>query len=476
MAVMARAKGVAATLPQPSVTGTILLLAALFLTWMSLEGETASALARHAAWGCAVGLALSLACDAGRGWLNLVRADVMALAALFFLTLFEFFYPQPNFDELVPPEYARAGIGCTLLGIGSVAVGRHFASLPNSPYWDVFTRPVRPGFLVGIFTFAMVVGYLHMFLAAGWNPLVVFDYWLAPRFAQPWGRGRLGDWRALVYELSLLIYLIPPLAGVVFARWREYRALALAWVGFGLLATLFYGFSSGTRNIFASYLVTFLIGFLFARGKTPLRTVVILCGICAGLLFFSTRVMLDFRGVGLKNYWNQQTEETLTEEQSLFVDYNLFVISQLTQLFPARYAHLGWEVPYLALVRPIPRALWPGKPEGMSITMEEALDVEGLTLASSFVGEAYIAFGNVGIVAFGLLFGWFAGWWSHLASPRNSPFGILMYASGFFAIVISMRSLFVFTTAILPTAAAIIGGSLLIDKLRERRQRLGPAS
>jgi oligosaccharide repeat unit polymerase len=142
------------------------------------------------------------------------------------------------------------------------------------------------------------------------------------------------------------------------------------------------------------------------------------------------------------------------------------VISQLSEIFPARYAHLGWEVPYLAIIRPIPRAIWKGKPEGMSLTMEEALQVEGLTLASTFIGEAYIAFGYPGIVAFGLLFGMFAGWWSHLASPRNSDFGILIYASGFFAVVISMRSLFVFTTAILPTLVTIIGGSLLIEKAR----------
>lgn len=470
----ARRTDLSTHLPQPSVAGTIVFLSVLLLTWMGLQGETSSEVARYAAWGCGVGLVLSLLFDAGRGWLNLVRADVMALAALFFLTLFEFFYPQPMFDELVAPEVVRNGITCTFLGMGAVAVGRHFASLPNTPYWDVFTRPVKPGFLVGIFTFAMFFGYLHMFLAVGWNPLVVFDYWLAPRFAQPWGRGQLGDWKALIYELSLLIYLIPPLAGVVFARWREYRAPALVWVGFGLAATLFYGFSSGTRNIFASHLVTFLIGFLFARPKTSLRTVLILCGATAALLFVSTRVMLEFRPVGLKNYLTQQEEdEQLTEEQSLFVDYNLFVISRLTELFPGRYAHLGWEVPYLAVVRPIPRALWPGKPEGLTITMEQALDVEGLTLASSFVGEAYIAFGHVGIVAFGLLFGWFAGWWSHLASPRNSPFGVLIYASGFFAIVISMRSLFVFTTAILPTAAAIIGGSLLIEKWRGKRARGG---
>jgi len=81
-----------------------------------------------------------------------------------------------------------------------------------------------------------------------------------------------------------------------------------------------------------------------------------------------------------------------------------------------------------------------------------------------------MTYGNVGVFLFGFFFGGMAGWWSCLATPRNSDLGILIYASGFFSTVISMRSLFVFTTAILPTVAAIIGGSLLIQKLRERRR------
>ena len=30
--------------------------------------------------------------------------------------------------------------------------------------------------------------------------------------------------------------------------------------------------------------------------------------------------------------------------------------------------YLGWELPYLAIIRPIPRAIWKGKPLGMSFS------------------------------------------------------------------------------------------------------------
>ena len=59
----------------------------------------------------------------------------------------------------------------------------------------------------------------------------------------------------------MFIYLIPPLAGIIIARRARYSLFNLALIAFGLLFTLFYGFTSGTRNVFASYLVTFLIGY-----------------------------------------------------------------------------------------------------------------------------------------------------------------------------------------------------------------------
>jgi hypothetical protein len=149
----------------------------------------------------------------------------------------------------------------------------------------------------------------------------------------------------------------------------------------------------------------------------------------------------------------------------------LFVICHLVDFFPKRIPFLGWEVPFLALIRPIPRAIWPGKPQGLTTTIEEALDAQGLTLASSFVGEAHIAGGVIAIVLTGFFFGYLAVWWSHLGTTKNSDFGVLIYASGFFAAVISMRSLFVFTTAILPTIVAIIGGSMIIQKVSRSRPR-----
>jgi len=72
--------------------------------------------------------------------------------------------------------------------------------------------------------------------------------------------------------------------------------------------------------------------------------------------------------------------------------------------------------------------------------------------------------GNVVVLIAGLLFGALTGWWSRLANPHNSDFGTLVYASGFFATVITMRSLFVLTTALLPTIGAMAIGYVLLQR------------
>ncbi|MDD5261008.1 MAG: hypothetical protein PHD76_04085 [Methylacidiphilales bacterium] len=461
-------------MPKPTLLGTALLLAGLAITSATLEGDRASSIARYAAYGTAISIGASVLVDITRGVRNLIRADLMGIIALFFLTLFEFFYKQTDFDTMVDRRTVMIGVQAVLMGFAGLAVGRHLPNLKKAPFNEVFTTPLSPKIMMVIFWLAMIVGYFHQFLAVNFNPSDVFMWYLEPRFTAPWGRGKFGDWKALITELGLLIYLIPPLAGVMLAKRHAYTRGQLTLVSLGLAWTMFFGFSGGTRNVFACFLVTFMIAYNFALPKNKTKEFLIVAGTCAVLMLVSTKVMLEFRNMGLRNYLEGNQSKELDTEQTLFVDYNLYVICGLAQVFPDRVPYLGWQVPYLALIRPVPRAMWPGKPEGLSEAIEDALGVEGLTLASSFVGEAYIANGYYGVFWAGLFFGIMAGWWSHLASPRNSDFGILIYASGFFATVISMRSLFVFTTAILPTMAAIVGGSILVSKLRAQQANRPP--
>lgn len=482
----AKAEPVAAAddVPHANSNGTWAAVTILALTALLLNGAEPSDLGKFAAYGFALSLAVTLIWDARAGVQNLIRADVLGLISFYFLTFFEFLFPQPRFDEMITPDSARLGILAILLGAAGLMLGRHLWKPRKQPLQNLLTKDLPPWMLIVMFWGCFALGYVHMLMAVNFDVKVMVKYFMDPRFSQPWGRGKFGDWKALLVELAMFIYLIPPLAGVILARRGRYGFLNLLFISAGLGFTLFYGFTSGTRNVFASYLVTLLIAYAFALGHTRRKEIIVLSVICAASMVIATPLMLAFRNVGLTNWLSGNTPPPPMREsgQTVFVDYNLYAICKIIEVFPEKVDYLGLEIPYVALIRPIPRAMWPGKPEGLTYSIEEALGVEGLTISATFVGEAYMAFGMIGVFVTGLIFGALFGWWNHLGSPRNSELGILIYSSGFFCAVITMRSLFAFTVALLPTAAAIGIATVLVwqvmkleKELMRRLQQQGPA-
>ncbi len=375
--------------PEPTTVATLVLLAGLFLTAASLAGNTASDVARHGAIGCGVSLALSLVFEAKKGIQNLLRADLIAIFALYFLLFFEFLFPQSKFDELVPyPEAVLPSVRICLLAFAGIA-------------------------------------------------------------------------RALLYEVGAMLYLVPPLAGIILGRRKFYSAPALLLVLLALLFTLFYGFCTGTRNIIGSYLITFLAAYIYAS-KASRRQLLVVATIVFAILFLATYYEIRFRDVGLKNYMqglDVPSEED--EEMTLYVDYNLYTVGALMNIFPRQVPYIGLDSPLWLIARPIPRVLWPGKPDGSKVSIENILDLEGLTIAATFVGESYVAGGLFGVVLASVLVGILAQWWTRKAFSPESGFGILIYGSGFFAVVITMRSMYWLPVAILPTLAAVVLGHFL---------------
>jgi hypothetical protein len=459
--------------PHPDLNGTFAALVGLVLTALLAHGELPSDVARFAAIGTVVSLGISIGADLRLGGIrNLIRADLMAILAFYFLTLFEFLFPQPHFDTIIDIRSTHEALLCVELGFFGLLIGRHLLHPKKQPFSHTLTYEIPAFWIVTIFWACFAIGYLHMLMAVNFDVVEMVRWFMDPRFSQPWQRGKFGDWKALLVELGLFIYLIPPLAGIMIARRHRYGVITLVLASAGLLFTLFYGFTSGTRNIFASYLVTFLIAYSFALPYARQKELVILCVTCAVVMVFATYYMLQFRNVGFRNYVNGDYVPQTNDDRTLFVDYNLYAICRLVEVFPQKKDYLGWEIPYQALIRPIPRAIWSSKPEGLSSSIEDALGVENVTISASFVGEAYMSGGLIAVLVIALVFGGLTGWWSHLASPQNSELGILIYASGFFATVISMRSLFVFTTALLPTVAALVIGTYAVRFLSAQAQRL----
>ena len=462
--------------PRANPVGTAFAVMIIAVALLSLQGTAPSQIAAYGAKFTAVALGVSVLFDLRKGLSNIIRADIMAMIAFYFLTLFEFLFPQVLFDRLAHPTSATTATQLVLLSFVGMLVGRHLIHPKKQPFQSVLTHEIPPIFLVALFWVSFIVGFMHQWTApaVNWDFVKWIDFSMMKRFDQPWGRGKFGDFRALLYELNMLINLLPPLAGIILARRHRFGTLSLALIAVTFLFTLFLAFASGTRNVLATYLVTFVIGFAFASPRNRKWELIAVSVAATALLIFGTVTMIYFRTIGLKKYLAGEEQIYAETKNTLYVDYNLYNISELTKVFPNRTPYLGVEVAYLALIRPIPRAIWPGKPEGLSSSIEEALNCNAgnVTISASYTGEAYMAGGFFGVILFSLFFGAMNGWWSHLASPKNSELGILIYSSGFFAAVISMRSLFTYTTALLPTVAAIVGGTYLVRYLAEKARTM----
>ena len=414
----------------------------------------------YAANCAAIALFLSLSIELKSGLRAMLRTDIVMLLVLFALTFVEFLIPQREiFEFVVSPEGAVDGSIAVLIGFMGIALGRHFFPLVPPPGVRK-GLDLSPKAMFRLYLLAFFVGYMHIFLAVNFDVLEAMRQMALPRFSQSWGRGRLGGWADLLVELGALIYLIPPLTGCIYAQAARYSSLQKFAVAAIFFFTLYYGFAGGTRNVFGTYMITFCGAYLALQPNITFKRLVTFVAPFGVLTLVAMYFMLEFRNQGLGNY-----SFTESEFQGVFVDSNLTVISKLTEVFPRVHSYLGLEIPFNALIRPIPRAIWPSKPEGLSIGMEEALGADGgLTLASTFVGEAYMAAGNLGVFIAGLFFGAAASRWNRVGADLSSNYKLILYVSGFFAAAIGMRSLLSVMPTTLPTLALWIYGRLFLKQ------------
>lgn len=443
-------------------TATVVLVCGLLITAITMPFGKAKETFTYAADGAALALFGSLALEIRGGIRAMLRTDIVMLLTLFGLTFVEFLVPQREVFELtVSAQGAYDATIAVILGFVGIAIGRHFFAQRAKPSRGDISE-LSPKAMFRLFLLAFCFGYAHIFLAVHFDVFEAIRQMALPRFSQSWQRGRLGGLADLLVEVGTLIYLIPPLAGCIYAQAERYNFLQKAIVAILFLFTLYFGFAGGTRNVFGTYMITFCGAYLALQPKITLKKLLTFVGPFAALTLVAMYFMLEFRTQGLSNYSFEEQKF-----DGVFVDSNLDVISKLTEVFPQVYSYLGLEIPYIALIRPIPRAIWPGKPEGLSVSIEDALAADGLTLACTFVGETYVAGGMLGVLIAGLFFGGAASRWNRMGSDLSSNYKLILYVSGFFAAALSMRSLLSAAPTVLPTLALWFYGRVWLRSPRD---------
>jgi len=461
----------------------MVVLASLVIAWGLSSGkfDDGNSVLQTAAYTTGFGLGISVFLDLRHGWRNLVRADILMLMAVYALTLAEFLTPQPGLATVMSVEQSAAVANLVFLSFGGIAIGRHLAGTGPPFAHSVCTLPTPPSFLIALFWFCFCLGFAHQWIAVDFNPARWVTEWGRMRWAQSWGRGMLGDWKALFYELGLLLHILPPLGAIIIARPKLYSQATRILVILGVSLVFLWSFSSGTRHIFFAHVIMFTTALCYFRTLTPWG-VFMRFGIAMCILYPASMIMVTFRQKGL--WWYLETLWSGTKIQGqytfdvLYVDWNLLSMSRLMQRVPLDYDFQGLSVFYYSLIRPIPRALWPEKPIGVVGVLTEALQEEGssLTYSVTYIGEAWLAGGYWAVIATSLFFGWLGGYWNRFGNPRHSDLGILIFASGFLSLAIAMRSMITFTTFLLPTLFLIIVGLWYVSRRLEEFRMKGLAA
>ncbi|MES2699603.1 MAG: hypothetical protein V4647_08340 [Pseudomonadota bacterium] len=430
---------------------------------------------------CSIFLGLSLVSSLlvqSRGNLRrLIRADVVVMCALYFLTFAEFLNPRVRVLYSFFTGEAENASWLVILTMISIAVGRHvmlpFGRKPlNMPSLS----------LQGMFGVALVcffLGYLWPLITVSFNPVSLVTEALGPRFTQPWQRERVGGWSSFLTELSLLHYAFAALMGVIFSERRQLPLPGKIILIALSLFMMFMDFAGGTRYILMVKLGLMISGYV--AGMRRLRSVKIwvVAGIGLVMMWAITGEMLRLREQGFSGYFAGEKMVVTSEENYFLIDNNMITIARSLAVFPDTYPFPGSDVLTTALTKWIPRALWPNKPDDWGTSLEEAFGLDGsYTLAVTLTGESYLISGWMSVVIVGMLIGAISAGWNRLGERLRTNLDLFVYISGFFAAAICMRSLQFVTVAMLPTVLIYVFGKFLASSKessagrREPRQRL----
>jgi oligosaccharide repeat unit polymerase len=444
-------------------TSTLVILSGLVLTYIALSSTDAVGIFRTAAIGVGLSLGLGTLVEAPSGVRALIRVDLLMLWVLYGLTFFEFLFPQPDVDAVVSASAAIDGTTTVLIGFAGLAVGRHLVPSHRPRVGPVLDAKPRQVFL--LFVVATSLGYLHILYAVDFDVVEALKEMTWPRFSQAWSRGRFGgDLFSLLVEVGALIYLIPPITGLVFARSKEYAVTQKVIVTAVFLVTIYYGIASGTRNVIAVYVFTFFGAYYLTKGRISWRLFILQGGLAISLLVIVSAYMLQYRNIGFENF-----SLSYSAPKTVIIDQNMAVIAALTVAFPDQHDYLGTEIVYQSLIHPIPRALWPEKPDGLSISVESVVGTDQATIACTFVGEAYMSGGLIAVILISAFFGAAGELWNRVGQNVTSSFSQLLYASGFFCAAITMRSMMWMTVTMLPSLALWCYGRLWLTRTPARR-------
>jgi len=379
--------------------------------------------------------------------------------SLYFLTFAEFLDSDVLVLYTVATGNAVYSCQLVLAATALLAIGRHLplpilkggSNLPNLANSKLFS----------FFIACIFLGYLWPLISVSFNPIDLVNGMLGPRFTQPWQRGREGNWTSFLSELSLLLYIASALAGYIVTKTRDFNLPIRLAVIVLTSAMLLFDIAAGARNVVLLKVGLIVVSVIFANPKARNSKIIGIAALSISTALTISGQMLIFRNQGLANYIENSAIKQ-SEGRTFMIDNNLVTIARVVSVFPSQVPFPGSDIVISSATKWVPRALWPNKPKQWRTSLEDAFGVgQYYTLATTFVGEAYLIAGIPSLIIISLLFGSLSATWNRVGQASSSNLDLVLYISGFMVATLGMRSMQFITVSLVPTFTIYFFGRLL---------------
>ena len=388
-----------------------------------------------------LGLLVAPAAAALRQPKALLRAEhLLVMAPIYWLLL-----------DLLQGAYSMAGISTAEIEQAFIAIGLFVCclwlgsmgrpwrvpafiseSVSGEPSPSVYFYLLIASFLLGMSKFAV---------ASDFNVIAMFRSVGSGRWDAPWARGQLGGWDAFLDHLQYFGYLTSVLTVVVGRRagWRNWRTIVSAVLSAVMALFLV---QSGSRRVIGVVVGVALIFWILVQDKRLNVKHAVAATLTMVALLLAMQVMLQYRNVG---FTVAMSEPSVVEQSDgneyLHVDDNFYRLCQVIQLIPNTHPYVYHGYLLYAVVRPIPRVLWPDKPVDAGFDLTRAVGDREVSYSCSVIGELYMSLGFFAVALGGWLYGRFAALVNGMLTQSAGVGVVVIYSIGVMALFSGMRSM-----------------------------------
>jgi hypothetical protein len=384
----------------------------------------------------AFGVLLPVAAQLRRNLLSILRVENALMIGIIYWLLLDMLQSAYPFEDTTADDvkmaYASVGLFAFAIWLGASGRGWRLPTIIER----VSTRQIDNRTIFIAIGLAFALGMSKFVIACNFDVSVMLASVGKDRWNAPWARGDFGGFDAIFEHAQYFGFILPSLCVVLAMRVGWLDARVVIGILLSLIVIVFLAQSGGRRII---GVVVGAAVFTWVASRPRLSPTIILGGglVLAALLTFMQE-MLRYRNVGFGAWWDGETPELFVEH--LHVDDNFLRLTQLINFFPEKMDYVYHQALFHALMLPVPRFLWPGKPTGPGFDLPALLGKQGVSLSSSIIGELWVSFGLIAVVAGGWLLGRIGGMWNKILLLPTGTGRALMYGLGLMALFAGMRS------------------------------------